>query len=260
MYLGYLTEDAYDKLFQEIEHNFEKYTESDAWLHAYFGSKEYYKISKSVNVGAFKPHYTPGHKTDAQKSAEDLINVRLLYDAFRGLTPLQASNKYVWTYLCHENVECRKYIIDRWMEKPSIGTVKTRFFVEKPANLLNDNALSRLWWYGYLTYDPDSANPYALTEILLMNQTICTDVIDTLNRMSFQRIKGVLLALKDFKEEIGEKEGITDYFRGCVKYLNHYAASTTMEMLEYGEIQKLAYDFLIKSRENIKNDAGASIN
>jgi hypothetical protein len=78
--------------------------------------------------------------------------------------------------------------------------------------------------------------------------------------MSFQRIKGVLLALKDFKEEIGEKEGITDYFRGCVKYLNHYAASTTMEMLEYDEIQKLAYVFLIKAREDIKNDAVASIN
>lgn len=253
MYLSYLTEEAYDRLFQEIENNFEKYTEEESWLPAFFGNKDYCKVSKSVNVGVFKPHYMPGHKTDIQKSEEDLINVRLLYDAFKGLSPLQASNKYVWTYLCHENIDCRKYIIDRWMEKPSIGTIKTRFFVESSTNLLNDNALSRLWWYGYLTYDPDNSNPYALTEILLMNQTICTDVIDTLNRMNFKRIKGVLLALKDFKEDLEEKEGITDYFRGCAKYLNHYAASTTMEMLEYDEIQQLTYDFLVKARKNIRN-------
>ena len=57
-----------------------------------------------------------------------------------------------------------------------------------------------------------NSNPYALTEILLMNQTICTDVMDTLNRMNFNRIKGVLLALKDYKEEYGEK-GLSDILR-----------------------------------------------
>lgn len=253
MYLGYLTEEAYDILFQEIEHNFYKYIESDLWLSSYFKNKEYFKISKSVDVKKFKPFYNPGHKTDEQKSNEDLINVQLLYEAFIKLTPLQASNKYLWTYLCHEDVECKKYIIDRWMEKPSIGTVKNRFFVEKPTSILNDNALSRLWWYGYLTYDHDSDNPYILTEILLMNQTVCTDVIDTLNRMNFQRIKGVLLALKDFKESIGGREGITEYFRLGIKYLNHYAASTAMELMDYVEIQKLTYDFLERARRDIKN-------
>ncbi|MCM1325068.1 MAG: DUF6339 family protein [Bacteroidales bacterium] len=62
-------------------------------------------------------------------------------------------------------------------------------------------------------------------------------------------MKGVLLAIKDFKEEIGDNEGITDYFRECKKYLNHYAAVTTLEFLESEEIHDLVFNYMIKLRE-----------
>lgn len=249
MYLGYFTEEAYDRLLNDIDQNLEKYKSEEDWIKQYFGNEDYYKVSKSVNVMSFNPYYVPGSKSDEQKSQEDLNNVRMLYEAYKSLTPLQASNKYMWTYLCHANPECRKYIIDRWLSDARENTIRTRFFVKTSRDLLNDNALSRLWWYGYLTYDESNSNPYALTEILLTNQTICTDVIDTLNRMNFQRIKGLLLAIKDFKEIVEEKEGITDYVRSCNKYINRYAAVTTMELLDAEEIRKLAYDYMAKQRD-----------
>ena len=248
MYLGYFTEDAYDRLLNSIGTNLNHYKESEAWVKYFFGNDNYFRVSKSVNVLSFNPYFVCGAKSNEQKSQEDLNNVRLMYDSFRSLTPLQASNKYMWTYLCHENVECRKYIIDRWLTDVKENTIRTRFFVKDQSNLINDNALSRLWWYGYLTYDEDNSNPYALTEILLMNQTVCSDVMDTLNRMNFNRLKGLLLAIKDFREIISEKEGITDYVRGCNKYINRYAAVTTMELLDPEEIRKLALDYLMKLR------------
>ncbi len=250
MYLGYFTAEAYDRLLSDVDTNLEKYKSGEEWVKQYFGNDDYFRVSKSVNVLSFNPYYVPGVKTDEQKSKEDLNNVRLLYEAFKSLTPLQASNKYMWTYLCHENTECRKYIMDRWITEPRENTVRTRFFVKNNSDLLNDNALSRLWWYGYLTYDEENKNHYALTEILLMNQTICTDVIDTINRMNFNRIKGLLLAIKEFRELIGEKEGITDYVRSCNKYLNRYAAVTTLELLEADEMKKLALDYLVKLRKS----------
>ncbi len=252
MYLNYLTDEAYDRLWNDADNNAEKYKDVEPWLSAYFGNTTYYKTSKSVNVNAFSPSYTPGPKTNAQKAEEDLMNTRLLYDAFKGLSPLQATNKYMWTYLCHADEGCRKYIIDRWLTDERENTIRKRFFVKGNGDLLNDNALSRLWWYGYLTYDPDNSNHYALTEILLMNQTVCTDVIDTLNRMNFNRIKGVLLALKEFGEEIGDKEGITAYLRVANKYLNHYAASTTMELLSFEDVKELALHYLRKARNEKK--------
>lgn len=249
MLLNYFTEEAYEKLLHEIKDNADKYFNEDEWLDDYFSNRnDYYQTSKSVDVNRFVPAYTHGNKTDEQKSQDDLINVRMIYDAYKNLTPLQASNKYMWTYLCHAVPEFRKYIRDRWMAEARENTIKTRFFVTDSGSLF-DNALSRLWWYGHLTYDVNNSNHYALTEILLINQTICTDVIDTLNRMNFNRIKGVLLAIRDFKELLKEKEGITEYFRKCKKYLNHYAAVTTLDFLEAEEIQKLAFDYMVNLRE-----------
>ena len=162
----------------------------------------------------------------------------------------------MWTYLCHAVPEYRNYIRDRWLQDAREDTIKTRFFVTSPGSLLNDNALSRLWWYGHLTYDKNNSNHYALTEILLMNQTICTDVTDTLNRMNFERMRGVLTAIRDFKDTLEGGEGITEYFRKCKKYLNHYAAVTTLEFLDSEEIHDLAFDYMTKLREETLAGSG----
>lgn len=253
MLLGYFTEDAFDKLLHDIPANAENYSSDEDWLPIYFsGSSDYFKMS-SVDVNRFTPSYIPGRKDDKQKSQEDLVNTRLIYDAFKGLTPLQASNKYMWSYLCHAVPEYREYIRDRWMQEERKNTIKSRFFVTTPGSLLNDNALSRLWWYGYLTYDRSSSNPYALTEILFTNQTICTDVMDTFNRMNYDRLRGVLLAIKAFKYKISDSEGITDYFRECKKYLNHYAAVTTLEFLSSEEIRDLAFNYMMNLRNEKLN-------
>lgn len=250
MLLGYFTEDAYDMLLHDIPKNAERYSSDEDWLPAYFGSADNYFKASSVDVGKFSPYYIPGKKDDEQKSKEDLNNTRLIHDAFKDLTPLQASNKYMWTYLCHAIPEYRAYIQDRWMQDRRENTIRNRFFVTTDGSLLNDNALSRLWWYGHLTYDKDNSNPYALTEILLINQTICTDVMDTFNRMDLNRMRGVLLAIKDFKDELSPNEGITDYFRECKKYLNRYAAVTTLEFLDSSEIRDLTFNYMMKLRED----------
>lgn len=249
MLLGYFTEEAYESLLHDISNNAEKYGSSEEWLDEYFHGTEYWKQSKSVDVGGFLPNYARGKKTDEQKSQEDLVNTRMLYDAFMSLTPLQASNKYMWTYLCHAVPEYTEYIRHRWMSSERSNTIRTRFFVTGAESLLNDNALSRLWWYGFLTYDSENTNHYELTEVLLTNQTICTDVMDTLNRTSFNRMKGVLLAIKDFKELLGENEGITECFRECKKYLNRYAAVTAFDYLDSEEIRTLAYNYMVNARK-----------
>lgn len=259
MLLSYFTEEAYESLLHDIRKNAENYASDEDWLTTYFSGTDGYFKTSSVDVGAFSPHYTPGKKDDAQKSQEDLINTRLIYDAFRNLTPLQASNKYMWTYLCHAVPEYRNYIRDRWMQDERENTIKSRFFVTTPGSLLNDNALSRLWWYGYLTYDRSSSHHYALTEILFTNQTICTDVMDTFNRMNYDRMRGVLMAIRDFKDVLGNNEGITDYFRECKKYLNHYAAVTTLEFLDSEEIRDLAFNYMIKLREERLSGTGGPL-
>lgn len=248
MLLSCFTEEAYDRLLSSISDNTEKYLSDEEWLPAFFDGQNNYYLKSSVDVQKFNPYYSPGKKDTLQKTREDLVNVRLMYESFRQLSPLQASNKYLWTYLCHAVPEYRTYIQDRWMQDERENTIRTRFFVTSADSLRNDNALSRLWWAGYLTYDESNHNHYALTEILLTNQTIWTDVMDTFNCMNRNRMFGVLTAIRDFSAELNDNEGITEYFRECKKYLNHYAAVTTLEFLDKEEIRDLAYNYMIKIR------------
>ena len=249
MQLGYFTEEAYDRLLSEVEANCTKYASDDEWLDAYFGrGVTYYGIS-SVEVNKFSPYYTGSQKDDVVK--EDLINARNLHDAFINLTPLQASNKYMWAYLCHKDEACRKYIQQRWKD----GNIEQRYFVAGEGDgLYFFNALSRLWWWAHITYDPENKkNHYELTEILFANQMVGKDFLGTLNKANFERTKGTLLALKDFREILSPREGINQYYRECNKILNHYAAVNMLDFLDAEEIKTLVYNTLVQVRnESIK--------
>lgn len=89
-----------------------------------------------------------------------------------------------------------------------------------------------------------------MTKILLTNQTVCSDVVDTLNRTSPNRIQGVLLTIEEFKDEMGSTRGLVDYVRECNRYLNRYAAVTVLDYLSKEEIRDIALGFLREARKS----------
>ena len=223
-----------------------RYQKKNVWLDEYFSDQPYYDES-SVTGASFSFYLAAEPLSDRQKSEEDITNVRIVYGALRDLTPAQAINKYLWTYLCHANQDCYSYIKHRWKLERNQSSILTRFFVRSPRDVINDNAIARLWWYGYLTYDKkNTANPYYLLDILLINQTIATDVMDTLNRRSPDRLRGVLMGIKkylDYKD--GDLTELVNRFRECKKYLNRYAAVTSFDFLSSEEICDLTANYMI---------------
>ena len=95
---------------------------------------------------------------------------------------------------------------------------------------------------------------FSVSQGSFANQMVGKDFWGTLNKANFDRMKGVLLALKDFKEILGPREGINQYFRDCNKILNHKAAINMFDFLSYEEIKKLTYDTLVKVREESKKE------
>lgn len=246
MLLGYFTEDAYERLLSDVELNRDKYLHDEDWLENYFGRGTVYSGLSSVEVNKFSP-FCSGSKSNADKNNEDLINAINIHEAFK-LTPLQASNKYMWAYLCHVDKDCRKYIQQRWEG----GNIEQRYFVPGEGDgLYFFNALSRLWWCAHLTYDQNNKDHYALTKILFENQMLGKDLLDTLNRANFIRMKGILLALKEFREELGDREGMNQYFRECKKILNHSAAINMFDFLDSDEIRAITYDTLVNVRKSV---------
>ena len=257
--LKYFTEDAYNNLFRDISKNTKRYYEEDnSWLHEYFNnSNDYFKESFSTSIKEFSPFFIKGKKSDKQKAEEDRINARGIHKAFINITPYQASQKYFWAYLCHMESKYYEYVKDRWLQdykETSIEiTIEARFFVKTHCNLMNDNALSRLWWAAYLTYDPtNKENPYYLTDILMTNQTFSTDVLDTFNRLNFERIRGLLLGVDKFlKLEDVKGIGLQNTFRECKKYLNHDAAVRSYDMLSSEEIEEITFKYMLQGRDKL---------
>ena len=245
MNLIYFTKDAYKLQKKDLKNNMEKYYSEDPWLEEYFASAgidEYFRTS-SVVVPSINLVYSG--EDDETKNQDDLNNIKILYGAYKDkITPLQASDPLLWSALCH--ITFKEYVLKRWKKDDGTVRIDQRFFAtEGRSSLCYYNAVSRLWWSGYLTYDSERerSNPYHLTETLLSAQQIQKDLFDQSMSMNKTVVKGLLMALKRIQEETGNAS--TTVFRQCCdSYLNHYGAVSILDSLMSEEIETIAYEYM----------------
>lgn len=245
MNLIYFTKDAYRLLKKDLNLNKDNYYSEDPWLDEYFataGLDEFYKTS-SITVPNIEL-ICIGDDTET-KNSDDLINIKSLYNEYKDkITPLQASDPLLWSALCH--ITFKDYILKRWKKADDTVSIDKRFFAtEGRSSLLYYNAISRLWWSGYLTYDEErkSTNPWYLTETLFSAQQIQKDLFDQPFSMNKNIVKGLLSALKRIQDEQGN--ACTTIFRKCCdSYLNHYGAVSILDTLTSDEIENIAYTYM----------------
>ena len=248
MTLIYFTKDAYKLLKKDLVNNKGNYYSEDPWLEEYFATAkidEYFKTS-SVVVPNINLMYSGDD--DEAKNQDDLNNIRLLYGAFKDkITPLQASDPMLWSALCH--ITYKEYVLKRWKKDDGTVRIDQRFFAtEGRSSLCYYNAISRLWWSGYLTYDEEreKSNPYHLTETLFSAQQIQKDLFDQSMSMNKTVVKGLLMALKRIQEETGNAS--TPVFRQCCdSYLNHYGAVSVLDSPAAEDIEEIAFEFMKKN-------------
>ena len=245
MNLIYFTKDAYKLLKKDLNLNKDNYYSEDPWLDEYFataGLDEFYKTS-SITVPNIELICT-GDDIET-KNSDDLINIKSFYTEYKDkITPLQASDPLLWSALCH--ITFKDYILKRWKKADDTVSIDKRFFAtEGRGSLLYYNAISRLWWSGYLTYDEErkNSNPWYLTETLVSAQQIQKDLFDQPFSMNKTIVKGLLSALKRIQDEQGN--ACTTIFRKCCdSYLNHYGAVSILDTLTSAEIEDIAYAYM----------------
>lgn len=247
MNLIYFTKDAYKLLKKDLNLNKDNYYSEEPWLDEYFataGLDEFYKTS-SITVPNIELVYN-GDDIEV-KNSDDLNNIKSFYIEYKDkITPLQASDPLLWSALCH--ITFKNYILKRWKKADDTVSIDKRFFAtEGRSSLLYYNAISRLWWSGYLTYDEErmNSNPWHLTEILFSAQQIQKDLFDQPFSMNRTIVKGLLSALKRVQEERGN--ACTTIFRRCCdSYLNHYGVVSILDTLSAKEVEDLAYSYMKK--------------
>lgn len=247
--LKYFDETVYGNLSADIKNNIDFYASSDVELKDLLPNIPYYGESTiSANLPS-ELDFKNDMNTD-EKNKSDIVNTRFIYEALKTLSPLVATNGYLWSYLCH--TKYKKYVIARWIKNPEDedkheGTVKTiqkRFFCSSnKKDIMRMNAISRLWWAGYLTYDKNHGDPYHLTKILFTGQQICADILDTPFCGNKTIITGILLAIEQYKGEVAENIN-SELVRKCIKYFRRYAAVTNVDFLSETEIQNIIFKYL----------------
>lgn len=252
----YFTEEAYDELKNHISNNISQYLSGKDWLDDYFANQEYKKESTiEVSLPPVVPFKT--RLAVEERAVEDIANVKQIYGNLRGLTTLQATNPYLWSCLSHTIY--RDYVLHRWFDDEQFFSlddekkekrILSRFFATSNERSLNNNAIARLWWYGFLSYDKDNkSNPFHLTEILVGNTKFCTDFM--LSHCCWNRTvgKGVLRAAKDLLPTLGKNEGISGYYRPLKKYMNRYGAVSSLDFLSEDDVYNLAMEFFTALRK-----------
>ena len=249
MNLIYFTKEAYKLLKKDLSNNRENYYSEESWVEKYFIDAEIDEYCKESSIVVLKIGLDYSGDDAESKNRDDLINIRMLYDAYKDkITPLQASDPLLWSALCH--IEYKDYVLKRWKKDDGTVSIDQRFFAtEGRASLCYYNAVSRLWWSGYLTYDEEKkrngGDPYHLTKILLSAQQIQKDLFDQAMSMNKTIVKGLLSALKRIQEETGNAS--TPVFRRCCEsYLNRYGAVSVLDSLDAEDIEEIAFDFMSK--------------
>jgi hypothetical protein len=105
----------------------------------------------------------PGSESDYE-----FQNSKLIYEVYKQMTPVQATDVRIWTYLTHvtfwDYMKRRRPIEEQPADKRA-SYISEHWFVDRvsTAKLLR-NDISLLWWTAYLTYDQDRTDPYELTK------------------------------------------------------------------------------------------------
>ncbi len=158
---------------------------------------------------------------------DDFKSAVAIYEAYKNISPLLASNESFWAYLTH--VDLFSYAQKRWPKikdkNCSSEYILDHWFIG--VNGLLRNAVASMWWSVYNTVDETRENKYELTEILFKNYTLRISAFgSTLLIRHKEAMIGILSFLMDnpnITNNALEYRGqfITKYFNriGAVKQL-----------------------------------------
>ncbi len=103
---------------------------------------------------------------------DDFKSSVAIYEAYKNISPLLASNETFWVYLTH--VDLYSYAQKRWPKVKesdcSEDYIIDHWFVG-PSGLLR-NAIASMWWSVNNTVDESRENKYELTELFFKNYTL----------------------------------------------------------------------------------------
>ena len=231
-------------LKDRIPHNIEKYkTGTHEWLDELFSNKKNTIQSVISDNGIIL-------RTGKQHSTEfDAINAQLLFEGYPELTPTIAADERIWASLCHN--QHYDYMLNRWPVEPDVahhqteqGIIEQRyFFLYGPRKSQERNGLSRLWLSAAMTYDPDRADPYELTKVLLQDTNFIMYMFGHTFGSNKRVVQGTMEAVLQLQLERGERVSAKP-LKSFSEKLNLISGVTMLDAYTKQDIRRMAEEHM----------------
>lgn len=227
-----LDESTLSTLKTEIENNIELYQQAQPFMVERLEIDHYENLSTKLNLSANTP------------AIHDIANTKILHQHFKDIPIELASEESFWAYLAH--VEFWEYMQVRWPLKSENDstTISSRYFLGENHPLFRQG-ISRLWWYGHLTYEPTLEDPYHYTNIALKDQDRARMLIETGN---VSRNRKALLATLNILHKLDswEDEGIikripdqrNNLIRPLMRFINAIGGVMIWDLLTIEEAEE----------------------
>ena len=239
-HLFYLTKEALDKLKKNVRKNDYRYKSSDPGWIEFFKPHDYRRESKIEIVGDDFDSCLGDSFNSKSINKTDPERCVLIYKALQNLTPQQATDERIWTYLTH--FVFWDYSRTRWLG-PETGdklkkAVDSHFFVGGVRGMVRDNAISRLWWMAHVCNRLDYDLKDCL-EALMFREDVRANVME---RASFCRSVPVMNSLMKYllkswkgNQELHDRET----FRNMCKELNRVGGVRLLDSMKPNELDDL---------------------
>lgn len=179
-----------------------------------------------------------------RNAASDLKNSRIVMKAMSGLTPSLANEEQIWVRLTH--VEAFTYSRDRWVlgepAEKHAEHILTHFFAPTQTRIRDDNALSRLWWNGYIAQHCMPDNPERALELMHTRLDVRSNLVERIWLMGRRKLAaGVFRGMEEHPSILESQES----FRDFMKTLNMLGGGIVFEAMTPSEID----DFIKRCAE-----------
>jgi hypothetical protein len=244
MRIKYLKEAVVLELRDNVSNAVALYNSDTPLLEAYFKDRTDWLCDSSLTVEAL-PELDP-----ADNGAAEAANAVALHKSIVGLTPSQAADERLWTWLAHGPYW--RYMQGRWpVSGKKDGTptdyIQNHYFVGRNVRNLVRHGISRLWWFAQTTYDEKRQDPYELTKVMLE----FSDNRQSVMERAFSRNREFVQALLDRalywrgqgKDILSKRE----QFRSLCKEMNLNGGTMLLDCLARTEVHELFDDFIARN-------------
>ena len=196
----------------------------------------YAPVDYGFTEESFRPLAMPVSSNDTLEN--DKKNVPILFNALKEMSAAHATDERLWATLAIKHFS--NYCHARWpvpKKEDKYGSHITSHWLCQSGtrSRIRDNAISRLWWMGYMIDQLDDWQQKDVIKVLFNNSDYRAQIIERSSSSSAPNVMGTILTIT---AEASKKklEFRRDAFRDFMKQVNFYATRTNLATLSRDQL------------------------